>query len=681
MRATIVTMALLGLIAGIAAAAGAAENAGDRVVAALKVTPETPQAQAYQGTPYVWLGRATLHLTAPLAPAPGHVLELDWGAKEDERRALAVINGARVTVKAGGWDGFRPVRVPLPDAVGGEAYDITLHQAAGGKPAFLAGARIVATGEAAQVAKSATSAALRLKVNGPQRPTALPEMRGLWETSPPSGPPGSETAREAALRKAAIAAEVAGYSLSKVQRWLHEVALKKIEPDTGLYHPDGNFNYQDAWADCYPFLCWAAWATDLEALNGPVRKALHAEIAHCPDGFFTKPENAFGGSEYVKDGLVAIVEVTGKDEWFERMKTIEEAIWQNPTVETPFGRIPSKNIEVGGEQLQVLARLHMMTGDERFLGWAQRLADYYLSDDAFIPKRLRDHGCEIIGGLGLLLGVESEVQPERARRRLPRLRKMFDEILSRGCNEDGIMYNTLGAEGGRLSDGWGYNYVGFLCYDRVAGEAVYRKHVARTLQNLAKPTYQDYPWEGRSIDGFADSIEGAIYCLNRVPVAEGFGWVDREVVRNVAYAAAPLETADLWGTMKLQSNGVRTVILHALMHTRGLLARPWRRDLRLGAWRHGEGLAVVIKSEKAWSGRLVFDIPRHKAYMGFRHDWPRMNTLPEWFTVEADAPYTVRNLTAGTEATHTGRAMAEGIPLRVEPGQEVRLVVEAKAGR
>ena len=60
-------------------------------------------------------------------------------------------------------------------------------------------------------------------------------------------------------------------------------------------------------------------ATDLEALNGPVRNALHAEIAHCPDGFFTKPENAFGGSEYVKDGLVAIVEATGKDEWFERM--------------------------------------------------------------------------------------------------------------------------------------------------------------------------------------------------------------------------------------------------------------------------------------------------------------------------------------------------------------------------
>ena len=66
-------------------------------------------------------------------------------------------------------------------------------------------------------------------------------------------------AEDASIQKARESAPIAGYSLSKVQRWLHEAALKKIEPDTGLYHPDGAFNYQDAWADCYPFRVWAAW--------------------------------------------------------------------------------------------------------------------------------------------------------------------------------------------------------------------------------------------------------------------------------------------------------------------------------------------------------------------------------------------------------------------------------------
>ena len=117
----------------------------------------------------------------------------------------------------------------------------------------------------------------------------------------------AQEAEDPAFGRARKSAEIAGYTISKVQRWLRKVALKKIEPDSGLYHPDGNFNYQDAWADCYPFLVWAAWLTDLDALNGPVRGALHAEIKHCRKGFFTDPKNTYGGSEYVKDGLIAIV--------------------------------------------------------------------------------------------------------------------------------------------------------------------------------------------------------------------------------------------------------------------------------------------------------------------------------------------------------------------------------------
>jgi hypothetical protein len=50
---------------------------------------------------------------------------------------------------------------------------------------------------------------------------------------------GLEGAEDAAFTAARESAEVASHSISKVQRWLHGVALKKIEPDTGLYHPDG----------------------------------------------------------------------------------------------------------------------------------------------------------------------------------------------------------------------------------------------------------------------------------------------------------------------------------------------------------------------------------------------------------------------------------------------------------
>jgi hypothetical protein len=610
--------------------------------------------ESFAGTPYLWLGRRQINITMDVQPAAGHVIDLLWGSKDDTRTAVMVVNGKPQTIEGGGYEGFRWKRVPVPPGVEGDSYRIALHQT-GGKAAFLAEVRLTNPEGKAGGADPARSAAHRAK------------LATVEETAPPL--PTDPLERSA---------EIAGFTISKVQRWLHQVALKKIEPDTGLYHPDGRFNYQDAWADCYPFLVWAAWLTDTEALNGPVRGALHAEIKHCAKGFFTDPKNTFGGSEYVKDGLIAIVEITGKDEWFERMKGIEEDIWEHARVDTPLGKIPSTNIEVNGEQLQALARLHTMTGEEKFLVWAQRLADYYLGNEDFVPKRLRDHGCEIIGGLGLLLGVESEVAPEKAKERLPRLKKMFDEILARGCNEDGIMYNTLGAKGGRLSDGWGYNYVGFLCYDMVASQPVYREHIVQTLRNLAKPKYKNYPWEGRSIDGYADSIEGGLYIMNRLPIAEGLAWADREVAANIVYRHAPHR---LWGTMKLQSNGVRTAIIHALMHTRGTIARPWQQGLKLGAIDADDGIEIILKSDRPYQGTLVFDIPRHRQYMGFEKDWPRMNTVPEWFTVQPDEKhmYTVKGA-AGEETTvHTGKALHAGLPVRLDAGDSVRLTVQPKA--
>ncbi len=508
----------------------------------------------------------------------------------------------------------------------------------------------------------------------------------------PSAPAAPDI--QSAFAQAERSAQIAGYSISKVQRWLNEKALPLIDAKTGLYLGDGHWNYRDTAADCYPFLCWAAWLVDPQALEGPVLRVLQAEQRLCNhldripvrydlargtrDTSVSHDAMVFGASEYVKDGLIAIAEATGRGPWYERMKGIEEDLWKHARVDTPFGKIPSTNVEVNGEQLQALARLFRATGDERFLDWARRLADYYLSDPDFVPQRLRDHGCEIIGGLGLLLGVESEIGSSKAPEYADRLRVMFDAVVARGTNEDGLMFNTLDNPNSGLSDGWGYDYVGLLCYDLAAGKPVYRPQVEKTLHNLLKPAYKDYRWEG-SIDGFADSIEGAIYLLNRLPVAEGLEWVDREMAHNVVYADQPLPSAQLWGTMKLQANGVRTVIMHALMHTRGVIARQWRPDLKLGAAQAGsDSLAVVLKADKPWQGTLRFDIPRHRVFWRMKHDWPRMNTLPEWFTVEAEKTYRV--VDAEGRVQHcSGRQLHDGLPVTAGPAEPLRLHVEPGA--
>ncbi|TKJ34299.1 MAG: hypothetical protein CEE38_18525 [Planctomycetes bacterium B3_Pla] len=497
------------------------------------------------------------------------------------------------------------------------------------------------------------------------------------------------------LKQAEVSAGIAGYSLSKVKRWLHEVAIKKIDANTGLYIGDGRWNYRDTAADCYPFLCWAAHVTDIDLLYGPIRDVLDAERKLCnhldriPARFDLKKGKKddsvsydtliFGASEYVKDGLIAIVEVTGKADWFDRMKEIEDDVWKHARIETPFGRIPSTNIEVNGEQLQALARLYTMTGNKKYLKWARRLGDYYFSQDDFVPERLRDHGCEIIGGLGLLLAVESELKSDRVEVYKKQLKRIFDTILARGCNEDGMMYNHItkrDGSSGRLSDGWGYNYVGYICYDMIVGEPVYRPHIERTLRNLSKPKYRNYAWEGTSIDGFADSVEGGIYVLNRYPAKEGFDWVDSEVANNIARSADPLDTAELWGTMKLQANGVRTVVMHALMHTQGLIARPWDVGMKLGACPTAGGLVVIVEAAREWEGKIIFDIPRHKHYMGFEKDWPRMNTLPEWFTVELDGTYRITHIRTGKTQDYTGRELHDGLELKLEAAERTTLRIE-----
>ncbi|MBI2422941.1 MAG: hypothetical protein HYV27_08950 [Candidatus Hydrogenedentes bacterium] len=494
-----------------------------------------------------------------------------------------------------------------------------------------------------------------------------------------------------ALARAQHSATVAGASLSKVHRWLHEVALKRIDPATGLYRADEKWNYRDTAADCYPFLAWAAFVVDKDALNGPVREILHREAALCntidripvpwdfendaPATDTAPDEIVFQASEYVKDGLAAIVEATGPDEWFDRMRGIVDDLWKHAAIDTPAGKICSENLEVNGDHLLVLPRLYGMTGDTRYLDWADRISDYYLSDPGFLPPRLRDHGCEIIGGLGLLHAVEVTARPEEAAARAPHLKRIYDAILAQGCNEDGIMYNHLtkrDGNDGMLSDGWGYNYVGYLCYDLATNASTYAPAVRRTLGNLAKPLYRDYPWERDNIDGWADSIEGAIYLLNRVPVAEGAVWVDQEMASHVARTAEP---EHLWGTMKLESNGVRTTLLHALMHTQGLIARPWQQGLELGAAPlEGGGVQIAVRSAQPYSGHLEFDLPRHRLYIGFEKDWPRINTLPEWFTVDPGRSYTVQ-MNGGALRLFTGAQLHHGLAVKVAAGEETAVVV------
>ncbi len=647
--------------------------------------------QEFAGQKYYWLAEWRLELTLPDDVGPDDSLEVLFGSKGPGKRTLYYDydnrSGSLADVRP---EAYQWIQVPLDKLTGGK--QVRLFGKGREQVAFLAGLRISGRSTAdlvvkpirvAQISSSGGHAAEWVELPGFEMDDTV---RKLWDPSPVK--PDWERAERSA--------KYAGIALGKVQRWLHECCLPLRDERSGLFRPTGpQWNYCDTAADCYPFYIWAAYYTDREVLDTVMTDVLEAEQRLCnhldrlpvrydmdaQEKIVTDFDSMiFGASEYAKDGLVPIVEITGKKfPWYERMRGIVDDIFTHARYDTPWGKIPSTNIEVNGELLQILPRLHGMTGEQKYLDWAHRLADYYLLPGKFVPTRLSDHGCEIIGGLGLLLAVDRKAAPDKYAQYRPHMEFMFDEILRRGTNSDGVIIGSLQDTPGphdnvALRDGWGYDLVGFLDYDLACGTDRYHKAIQWPMTNLLKPRYKRFNWDHGSRDNVADSVEGGLYLLYRVPTPEAFLWADREIATMLVDHSDPER---LWGTHKLEANTVRTVLIHTMLHTRNTIARPWQQGLQLGAAPCDNGICVFLKSDRQYEGRLQFDVPRHRITMGFDQDWPRMNSVPEWFTVEPDEAhrYTLEDVDRRSVRNVSGKCLSEGLPVRLDPGQSLRLLV------
>src|SRR4029079_4917922 len=269
------------------------------------------------------------------------------------------------------------------------------------------------------------------------------------------------------------------------------------------------------------------------------------------------PASMFGAGEYAKDGLVTVTEYLGRTPWYYRMVDMVTAAMEHAGVDSRSGKLPASDSELNGDYLQVLARLANMTGDDRFVAWARRIADAYI--DEVVPGshgvpsgkwdfsahtgdqhlRLRDHGNELIVGLVLQYANEQRWNTPRATAWRPIIATMLDRCLA-SANPDGLLYDevdtaTLRPFTQQLSDNWGYIYGAVYTFYPCTGDVKYRDAVLKVLRNL--PKYRRYVWEPRprdpeltlgSFDGYADTIESAIYLVAREPVPEALEWIESE---------------------------------------------------------------------------------------------------------------------------------------------------------
>ena len=654
--------------------------------------------EALDGTPYYWLGRTDLHLTFQVRPQPGDALELGWGGKSDVRDALLLVNGRSVPVQGGGHWGFRWLRVPIPKGIQGDHYEIELRHGAG-LAAFLSEVRLTAVGdrpgpldlkkpsEKAKFVASPLGTSVRYI-------EAFPELRQGWDRElPVAAAPGTEGAVLARFREAEKNARLANEAFFRCRRYV-DGWLAHADPASGLIPRNltasrDYWNGRDSAADNYPFMVLTAAMTDRPLMNGLLLDILRTEtrltsrIGRLPDDYsFSKKgwrrakldldEIIFDGAEYVKDGLLYIAEWLGPSPWTERMVGIVDDIWKEAPIPTPYGNIPTLNFEVCGDLLQANARLYWFTGDRKYLDWAIRLGDFYLLGTNHPTRdlkqlRLLDHGCEVVNGLTELYVAVSQTMPEKKKAYEKPMHDMFDCILAKGRNPDGLFYSWFnpqtGAHSVDLCDTWGYDFDGVYTMWLLDKTEPYRDAVRQALGNL-KGKYVGACWADTSADGFADSIEGAINLLNREPVASAADWIDSQ-------------TRMMWGIQKPDGiiegwhgdgNFARTSLMYALWKTQGTTVQPWRSDVRFGAVREGANVYLSLLADHPWEGRIVFDRPRHKLFMHLPLDYTRINQFPEWFTVDAVKRYGVR-LGTGPEETKTGAELIEGLSVKLKGGE------------
>ena len=647
--------------------------------------------------PYYWLGRTSLHLSVDVKPQPGDALELSWGGKGDVRDAAITINGKNVQAQDGGHWGFRWIRVPVPAGVQGEHYEIEFARGQR-QPAFLSEVRLIAAKvdpSRPDLREPSYKAKLTLTPVAPatQAVEAFPEMRKVWDRELPATTvlPGNAQFQRL-LRQAEKNARLANEAFYRSRRYI-DGWLAHADPATGLIPRNltvSNFwNGRDSGADNYPFMVLTASMTDRPLMEGRLLDILRTEtrltcrVDRLPDDYdFAKQgwrrekvnldEIVFDGAEYVKDGLLYIAEWLGPSPWSERMTGIIDDIWKNAPIDTPYGKIPTLNLEVLGDLLQANARLYWFTGDRKYLDWDIRIGDYFLLGQNhpardFKQLRLSDHGCEIVNGLTELYVAVSQAIPEKKKAYEKPLHEVFDSILEKGRNNDGLLYTWFnpktGEHGKELCDTWGYNYDGFYTMYLLDKTEAYREAVRKALSNL-KGKYVGACWGDTSADGFADSIEGAINLINREPIDSAADWADSQTRMMWAFQK-PDGVIEGWHG---DGNFARTSLMYALWKTQGVTVQPWRADVRFGAVRNGETLLVCLTSDQAWKGQVVFDRPRHKLNMHLPLDYPRINQFPEWFTVQADADYQFTT-DEGQPQTLKGAELAKGVPVELQPGQ------------
>lgn len=507
-------------------------------------------------------------------------------------------------------------------------------------------------------------------------------------------------AYETAAQNGLLANEAFVRSMNFVKGWMqHRDSASGLIP-TNLTAAKDIWEPHNSAADNWAFMVLTTYLLDKDLYNGTMLDMLHSErkltsrVKSLPDTYSFSKKNfvtetpdmhwiIFGTAEYMKDGIIPLCEYIGKSPWSDRMMEMLKDLPEYYTLFKDIDKLGPYKVaseEVNGDMLQTLVRVFWFTGDEKFLDWAVKIGDFYMLGERDLDKipylRLRDHGCEIIGGLSELYVALSYVRPEKKRAYQEPLHRLLDRVLAVGRNSDGLFYNAVNPVTGSvedrgIADTWGYTFDAFYAVYLIDRTEKYRQAFLSMISNLNKK-YRNYPWEGKSMDGYADALESGINLYNREKVLQLKEWIDNEM-KVMWKIQRPDGIVEGWHG---DGNFARTSIMYGLWKTQGTHLQPWRSDLKIGAEMNNGKLYLAISAEKEWQGKLVFDFNRHRENLHLPIDYPRINQFPEWFIARPEKSYSIVSDNNGLKGKYSGTDLRNGLTIRLKPGEQ--LLMEMK---
>ncbi len=471
----------------------------------------------------------------------------------------------------------------------------------------------------------------------------------------------------------------------------------KRDPVTSLYSKGGTWEYANEGADHYASLVLMANFVDHEELEpgGSLYTTLVNSINLCasPTGIpttyslttYTQGSVSSAGAiaEWLRDGLIRITEVMGDGNiWYEEQIRLSDAIIARAA---SLGGMMTMftGLENRGTIMQAFARLTAMSGDTRYLEAAEEIADYYLADPLVRigTEPFRDHGCEIVPGLGDVFIVECKLGRPRAVTYHDPMQVLLDRILEIGREPNsGLLYYSANLVTGTVDkrmivDDWGYVLFALDAYDRATGENRYTEALLKPLCWLTdkRPIWLETIWFiHNTIDDWSDSYESTVNIWHQFPIIRGYDRLNWHTYQGGHRNYTP---GDLYGPGNgghYDGSTGRCLSNHAMLSSQGVRALPFRRDLRCGAVPRGKELYVSVKADSAWSGALYFDGPRFANPLTLNMDWARINQLPAWFVVEPTASYQV-SIDGAAPVTCTGLQLQQGIPVNVLTDEWINL--------